>query len=138
MMGNNTFANGLTTQMDAGNQGLAISSDYHSGPLSTLMPFGIWGAISILWIMAASWHILYRNFKYGDLELKTVNAFLLAGNIWHTIGFFFIFGGYNNDVGDFAKIAGLSIALNWKVCGPKPELVVSAPRLKPFPRPQLA
>jgi hypothetical protein len=137
MMGDNIFANGAEAQMDAGNQALAISSDYHSGPLSTLMPFGIWGAISILSIMLAALRIQYRNFKYGDLELKTVNGFLLAATLWHAFGFFFVFGGYNNDVGDFAKYAGFSVALNWGVCGPKREAATSF-QLKPVPQPQPA
>ena len=117
------FANGATAQMDASEEGLAISSDFHDGKLSTLIPFGIWGGISILWLMVAGQRVLYRNWKYGDLDLKTMNAYLLVGNTYHIISFFFIYGAYQNDVGQFGTFAGLSIALNWGVRGPARQTV---------------
>ena len=40
-------------QVDASQEGLAISSDFHSGPLSTLVCFGLWGAISMAALMLA-------------------------------------------------------------------------------------
>jgi len=135
MMGNGQFSGGIGTAMDKGNESLAISGDYHNGPLSTLMPFGIWGAISFLWVSLAALHVLYRNFKYGDPELKTVNTFFLVMGIQHFIGFFFIFGAYSNDIGEFAKLAGFSIALNWRICAPKPQ--PAAVRISPPSRPQL-
>ena len=112
------FAGGIASQIDATQEGLAISSDYHNGPLSTLMPFGIWGGISILWLMAAGLRLLHLNHKYGDPELATVNAFLLVLFIFHIFNFFFIFGAYTGDVSDIAKYAGFSVALNWGVRGP--------------------
>ena len=128
-MGSGAFA-GTGAQMDASQTSLAISGDYHSGPLSTLIPFGLWGGIGILWLMAASTRVIYRNYRYGDPELRTVNAFLLAGQLSHVIGFFFIFGAFVNDVGTFAMTAGFSIALNQGVCGPKPAPAV-VQRFKP-------
>jgi hypothetical protein len=119
--------------------GLAIAGDYHSGPLSTLMPFGIWGAISFLGVSLASLRITYRNFKYGDAELKTFNTFLLAYNIQRFIGFFLIIGAYSSDIGTFTKTAGFSVALNCGVCGLRRRTeAVAAPatvqRFKPLPQ----
>lgn len=132
-MGDGTFANRLDTQLDKSMTALAISGDYHNGPLSALMPFGIWGAISIVWVMLASLYIMVRNFRYGDPELKMFNAFAMVVCIQHCIGFFLIFGAYANDIGEFAKYAGFSIALNWGVCAPKAP-AVAQPRIKPLPR----
>lgn len=117
MIGRGASAYGAVSRMDASQEGLAISGDYHSGPLSVLMPFGIWGAISYLAISLASLRILYRNFKYGDSELQVLNIFFLAFGIWYFICFLFIFGGYNNAVFDVSCMTGLSLALNGGVCG---------------------
>lgn len=137
MMGDGVFSGGIQMQMDKSMTALAISGDYHNGPLSTLMPFGIWGAISILWVMAASLYIVVRNYRYGDADLKTVNAFLMVVCIQRTIGFFFLFGAYAYDIGEFAKLAGFSIALNWGICAAKAQSPVIT-RIKPLrqPRPQ--
>jgi hypothetical protein len=113
-MGGGAFQ-GLGEGLDASQDGLAISMDYHNGPLSTLMPFGIWGMISYLWVTLATILILYRNFRYGDDDLKTVNAFLLAMAVCRFIGYFFLFGAYSGDIGEFAKLAGFSVALNWGI-----------------------
>ena len=136
MMGNGQFANGADMNMDKSMTALAISGDYHNGPLSTLMPFGVWGAISFLWVTLAGMWVMYRNFKYGDAELKTVNTLLFVFFVQGFIGFFILFGAYAYGLGDFAKLAGFSIALNWGVCAPKRQ-AAGVVRIKPLPRPQL-
>ena len=113
-MGGGNFES-LGANLDASQQGLAISGDYHNGPLSTLMPFGIWGMISYVWVSCATIFVLYRNKRYGDGELQTVNNFILAQAIGGFIGFFFLFGSYAYDIGSMAKFAGLSIAFNWGI-----------------------
>ena len=123
MMGDGTFSN--QHLIDNSENSLAISGDYHNGPLSTLMPFGVWGAIAYLWMAGASMFVLYRNFRYGDPELKTVNAYLLAACLYCIFGFCFVFGGYSDAPGFFARFAGFSIALNWCVCGPKKQMRVT-------------
>jgi hypothetical protein len=138
MMGTGTFAGGMEAKMDASDEALAIAGDYHSGPLSTLMPFGIWGAIAILWIMIAGMRIVYLNYKYGDPDLKTANTFLLAGHIIHCFSFLFIFGAFQNDVGDFAKTIGFSLALNQGICRPKTFPARELPRAKTQLQPQPA
>jgi len=126
-----------SAKTDASMEGLAVSNDFHSGPLSTLVCFGLWGAVSILAIMLAGLHIVYRNFKYGDPELRTVNTLLLAVHLEHMLHFFFLFGAYDLDVIGFARYVGFSVALNWGVCGPKLQ-PVAAQRIKPLAEPQPA
>jgi O-antigen ligase len=135
MMGDGTFSNGIEMQMDKSMTALAISGDYHNGPLSTLMPFGVWGAISIIWVMLASLYVLVRNYRYGDAELKTVNAFFMVVCIQQCIGFCFLFGSYSDDIGKFAKLVGFSIALNQGVCALKARAAFVT-RIKPLPRPR--
>ena len=137
MMGQGAFVNGKASQMDASMDSLAISGDYHNGPLSTLMPFGIWGAVAFIWVAGATLFVLYRNYRYGDPELKTVNAYLLVAGIQRTWGFFLLFGSFSDDIGGFARYAGLSIAMNWCICGPAKESR-TVQRIKPLPTPQPA
>jgi hypothetical protein len=118
--------------MDASNIALAISGDYHSGPLSTLIPFGIWGAIGIVWLQIAAIWVMWRNYKYGDEELKTVNRFLLVMFGIRVFGFYVIFGAYSGDIFEYAKLVGFSIALNQGVCQPSPKPAYN-PRIKPLP-----
>ena len=55
-----------------------VAGDYHSGPLSTIIPLGLWGAIGLLWLLGAGIKVLYQNFRYGDPALHNINTFLLA------------------------------------------------------------
>jgi len=138
MIGNGTLANGAESKLDASLDSLAVSGDYHNGPLSTLIPFGIWGAITFLWFMLAGLRVMYRNFKYGDPQLRLVNIFLLAQYLTHFFDYFFVFGGYTDDIFGFAKSIGFSIALNGGVLGPKKQPVpASQPQAKPSIQKQL-
>jgi hypothetical protein len=112
MMGGGTFATAATASFDASDEALAISSDFHSGPLSTLMAFGIWGGIGMAWLMVATTFVTYRNYRYGDEALQTFNTYMFVCSLGAIIAFLFIFGGFHADVGNFAKIAGFSIAMN--------------------------
>jgi hypothetical protein len=89
-----------------------LAGDYHSGPLSLIIPFGIWGVIGFVWFLAASIRALYLNYRYGDESLKKANAFLLAYFVAKTIHYFFVFGGFYGDLANFCGIIGLSISLN--------------------------
>jgi len=135
-IGRGAQANASAT-LDASKQALALSNDFHSGPLSTLIGFGIWGAIGLLWLMAAVVWLLYRNYRYGDPELQTLNAYLLASSIVSIIVFLFVVGAFQNAIGDYCKVAGLSAALNWGVRGPQAK-PAAVQRIKPLPQPQAA
>jgi len=116
-MGNDaTFRNVL----DAADNPLALSSDFHSGPLSVIIPFGIWGVIAWLWFWAAGFWVIWRNYRYGDAALRHINVFFFAFFIAKCFTFLFIFGAIVDDTGAFAGIIGLSIALNHGVMRPRP------------------
>ncbi len=55
-----------------------LVGDYHNGPLSVLIPFGLYGAIAFVWFLAAGLRVLHRNWKFGNPALRSVNALLLA------------------------------------------------------------
>ena len=107
----------------------ALAGDYHSGPLSVLIPFGIWGAAAFIWFLVAACRVLYRNYKYGDPGLRVINAFLLASFVSRVIFFFVIFGGFYADMRTFLGYLGLGICLNGGVARPASE---------PAPKPELA
>ncbi len=100
----------------------AVSGDYHNGPLSLLIPLGIYGLLGFLWLITAGALYLYRNYRYGLPELRTINAFLFAYFTARAIFFFSIFGGVSYELYFFTGILGLSVALNTqKKLEPLPE-----------------
>jgi hypothetical protein len=100
---------------------LTLSSDFHSGPLSVIISFGIWGVLAWLWYMAAGFRVVWRNYHYGDPALRHPNLLLFAFFVAKLFSFFFIFGGIVDDVAGFGGIIGLSIALNHGVRRPQPQ-----------------
>jgi hypothetical protein len=108
-----------------------LAGDYHNGPLSVIIPFGIWGVIGFVWFLAASIRVLYTNYLYGAPELKIMNRFLFAYFLTRAVIFVTVFGGFYSDLAIFAGIVALSISLNHGVArklSPAPE-VSSAPVL---------
>jgi hypothetical protein len=74
----------LGDQQASGDVGgsLTLAGEYHSGPLSLIIPFGIWGVIAFLWFLGASIRVLWRNYKYGDPQIKTINTFFYRENLY--------------------------------------------------------
>jgi hypothetical protein len=107
--------------IDAGNNALALSNDFHSGPLSVVISFGIWGVLAWLAYWVAGFRVVWRNYKYGDPQLRHLNIFLFASLIGKCLVFLFIFGAISEDVAGFAGIIGLSLALNHGVARPQPQ-----------------
>ena len=105
--------------ISAADNPLALSSDFHSGPLSVVLSFGLWGVLAWLWYWAAGFWVVWRNYHDGDPALRHLNLMLYASFIAKMFGFLFIFGGIVEDVGGFAGIIGLSLALNHGVMRPK-------------------
>ncbi|EEF57250.1 hypothetical protein Cflav_PD0403 [Pedosphaera parvula Ellin514] len=89
-----------------------MAGDYHSGPLSLIIPFGIFGVIAFLWFLGASFMVLYRNYRHGDPVLRQINTFLLAYFTVRVFHFFFIFGSIHSDLFFFTGLIGLSVSLN--------------------------
>lgn len=122
--------------------GSTVAGDYHSGPLSVIIPFGIWGAIAFAWFLYASARALYDNFRFGTPELSNINAFLFAWFITKIGIFLLIFGGLSSDLLAFTGLIGLSVSLNGGVCK-DPAKVAAQPepvkptvfhrRIQPFP-----
>lgn len=94
------------------NQGLALAGDYHSGPLSVILPFGIWGAVAFLWFLIAGIWALYNNRLFGDPALRTINTFLFAAFLTKVISFFLVVGALSSDIAIFVGYLGLSISMN--------------------------
>jgi hypothetical protein len=74
--------------------------------------------LGFIWLLVAGCRVLYRNYKYGDASLKTINAFLLAMFVSRIIMFFAIFGALNSDMLMFCGLLGLSVSLNGGVARP--------------------
>jgi hypothetical protein len=95
-----------------------ITGDFHSGPLSLVIPFGLAGLLSFGWFIWASLQVFYRNHLYGDPALRQINTFLLAFFIAHVVFFIFLFGSVWSDMYYFTGLIGLSVSLNGGMCGP--------------------
>jgi hypothetical protein len=91
---------------------LAISSDFHNGPLSVIIPFGIWGVLAFWWILFVCGWILFRNYRNGSPSLKLANSFLLVQFLVKIFIFMTVFGALQNDLGTLMALVGLSVAIN--------------------------
>ncbi len=124
----------------AENEGLALSDDFHNGPLSIVIPLGIWGIIGFLWFLVVTARVLYANYRYSPPSLKTINTFLFAYFVGEAFFFLIIYGSFYEDLLQFTVALGLSVSLNGGVCRParkaiaaKSEAVRNFRRLSPAP-----
>lgn len=104
--------------------GALLSGDYHSGPLSLIIPFGLFGVAAFAWFLVASIKALHRNYVYGDPECTNINRFLLCYFVMKLVFFVTIFGGFSSDMVTFTGLIGMSVSLNGGVrqpLEPKPE-----------------
>ncbi|MBI3850088.1 MAG: O-antigen ligase family protein [Verrucomicrobia bacterium] len=119
-----------------------LAGDYHNGPLSVIIPYGLWGVGALLWFLAAAWSVLYKNYRYGDPSLRVVNAFILANVIARVLMFLFIVGGFETDMLALVGLVGLSVSLNGGVAKPAPKPVTQTEPTGGFagilPRPRSA
>ncbi len=118
--------------------GAFLMGDYHNGPLSLLIPFGIYGALAFLWFLFVSLRTMYRYFKLGDPNLRTINALLLATFTAKTVIFFFVFGSLYSDMAFFTGLLGLSVALNGAEPSPAPVEETTVTQLDPDFNPGLS
>jgi hypothetical protein len=131
MMNNGAMAL-ATGSFDAGENGLALSGDYHNGMLSLVIPFGIWGVLAFLWYATSGLWVMYRNLRYGREELRTINNVLFILFLNEYVSYVSCFGGLaiSGDIAFLNGFLGMSVALNNGVCRPEkaPEQeVFSAP-----------
>lgn len=98
--------------IDPSQQGLALANDYHSGPLSVILPFGIWGVIGVVWFFSAGMWVMYRNYRYSAPEMRILNTFLFTIYVISVVSFIVIFGDLSSGMADFTGLLGLSISVN--------------------------
>lgn len=108
-------------------EGVLISSDYHNGPLTLIIPFGIFGVAAWVWFCVAGLRVLYRNYLYSEPELKSLNTFLLAQFVARLVFYVGFYGQFYLDLMIFTGSVGLSLALNSGVRGPQ-RVEEAAPR----------
>jgi len=105
-------SNDLSKRVGDVTESSIVAGNYHNGPLTVLIPFGIWGALGWLCLLAASLRALYYNYLYGDEVLRKTNTLLLAVFAAKTIIFFVVFGDFRVEMPLFLGIIGFSLALN--------------------------
>jgi hypothetical protein len=131
----NDLAMVSTAALESGSYGAEIAGDYHNGPLSLIIPFGIFGVIAFVWFLIAGFKALRHNYLYGDPAFSRINRFLLSLFIAKAIFFFTIFGAFSNDFAFFVGLLGLSICVNGGVAeavrAPEPKIVYNRFKLPP-------
>ncbi len=95
-----------------------LAADYHNGPLSLIIPFGIWGAAGFLWFLIASLKVLWANYKYGDPDIRNTNTWVLSYFIAKMVIFLVVVGGFYSDLMVFVGLIGFSVSLNGGVAKP--------------------
>ena len=92
----------------------------------------------ILWFWIASLFALYRNYRYGDPEVRVTNIFLFSYFIAKIILFLIVFGGLYVDMQVFIGIIGLNISINGGIRRRALKSVPVTTELQPAPmRPRL-
>ena len=112
--------------------------NYHNGPLTLLIPFGLGGTLAFVWFGLATVRLLYRNYRYGPPELKTINTFLLCYFSMRLLYFMTFWGQIVEDFFILSGVAGLAIALNGgmhrpEAAAPVTEVASVDPELQPVP-----
>ncbi len=105
---------------------MIISGNYHNGPLTVLIPFGIFGALGLVWFLAAGGWVLYRNYRYGNPAARLVNTFLFAHFLMRVIMYVVVFGDFSTDIFLFTGLVGLSLGINGGVSRPADPAAVTA------------
>ena len=120
------FSNDAGHQVNGGFEWAIVAGDYHNGPLSLIIPFGIWGVIGFGWFLYASIRYLYHQHKRGDPDLKNINTLLLSLFLARLILWTVFVGGFFGDLYIFTGIIGLSVSLNGcePVKTPAPETII--------------
>jgi hypothetical protein len=107
--------------------GAVVAGDYHNGPLSVLIPFGIFGLIGFVWLLIAGVKLLYFYHRFGNPKYQRVNTFLLAAFLAKIVFFVFIFGSINSDLCTLLGMLGVAVSLNGA-----PEVAVEEPSPAPL------
>jgi hypothetical protein len=115
-----------------------LVGDYHNGPLSVLIPFGLFGLAGFVWFVWAGLRVAYQNYQFGDPAYRHINAFIFASLVVKLVFFLLVFGAFPSDIGAMVGLIGLSVALNAGVAKPafvpQPKIVFNRFRLHPSVR----
>src|SRR5678809_1563142 len=122
----------------SGTEVAELAGDYHNGPLSVLITFGIPGSIALLWLLIAGYKVLRANYVNGDPALHRINTFLLAYFLAKIIFFFGILGSLYIDLPGFLGLLALSVSVNGGmakpvIAGEEPKPVINPLKLRPPP-----
>lgn len=119
-------------QMQRGQSELAaeMAGDYHNGPLSVIIPFGLPGVFALVWFWVVGVRWLLRQYRYGAPELRAANTLLLALFVARVFHFLVVFGGFTVELMHFTGIVALSVALN----GDRAPVPAIAEAARPAPR----
>ncbi len=90
----------------------SIAGDYHSGPLSVLIPLGVFGLIAFIWFLVAGIYAVYRNHRYGLPEYQKLNTFLFAFYLAQVIFYFAVFGAFSSGLYVLTGTVAFSLSLN--------------------------
>jgi O-antigen ligase len=106
------FGDRFARQLGGDYGAILLNGDYHNGPLSVILPFGIPGTIGFVWFLVAAGRFFYQNYRYGDTRLQRINTFFLAFFLTKVVFFFLVFGSLYSDLQSFTGLVGLSVSLN--------------------------
>jgi hypothetical protein len=106
-------------------EGAMIAGDYHNGPLSVLIPFGLLGSLAFVAFLISGGWTLHRNYQYGDPALKTINTGLLSAFVAKTMFYLLVCGSLHSDLPTFTGLVAFGVALNGGVA--KPECIPPEP-----------
>ncbi len=134
-----TFSGTEQAQIGQGLEATELVGDYHNGPLSVILPFGLAGAIAFTWLLFASIRVFYHNYQFGDPAFHTINTFLFTFFVAKVIFFCIIFGSLHGDLPMLLGMLGLSISVNGgvakrEVAPQEPAIVFNRFKLHPSAR----
>lgn len=89
-----------------------IAGDFHSGPLSLLIGFGMPGTVAFLAFCFAGWRLVRNNYRRGPPALQNINTFIYAYYLCRIAFFFGVFGDVATDLAHLTGLIGASAALN--------------------------
>jgi len=89
-----------------------LAGEYHNGPISVLLPFGIWGALAFLWFIAAAMLRFRFLCRQSPPSLARLNRVLFAMFISKLILFAVVVGSIYSDLVEFVAVLGIAEALN--------------------------
>lgn len=89
-----------------------IAGDFHSGPLSLLISFGVPGTVAFMAFVFVGWRVVRGNYHTGPPDLRRINTFIYAYFLCRVSFFFLVFGDFAIDLFHLTGLVGASVALN--------------------------